>query len=125
MSWRERHADKLGTAGSIVAALCCLGTPALVAFLAAIGAGFLVNDLILLPLLAFSLGLALWGLGKGRRVHGRSGPEGLGWVGALAITGGIFVGGWLVAIGSTLLVGATIWNVLARRSCETSRILAR
>jgi mercuric ion transport protein len=116
----ERHSDKLGTGGSLFAALCCLGTPAILAFLAAIGAGFLVNDLILLPLLAVSLFVALWGLEKGREVHGDKRPLWLGTLSAMLIPAGIFVGAWLVAAGAILLITASVWNVVARRRCETA-----
>lgn len=118
MGFFERQADKLGTGGSLFAALCCLGTPAILAFLAAIGAGFLVNDLVLLPLLALSLLVALWGLEKGREVHGDGRPLRLGTLGALLLPAGIFVGAWLVAVGAVLLTGASLWNVAARRRCE-------
>lgn len=118
MNFLERHADSLGTGGSLFTALCCLGTPAILAFLAAIGAGFLVNDLILLPLLALSLFVALWGLEKGGEVHGDRRPLRLGVSGALLIPAGIFVGAWLVAVGAVLLITASIWNVTARRRCE-------
>jgi mercuric ion transport protein len=116
----ERNADKLGTGGSLFAALCCLGTPAILAFLAAVGAGFLVNDPFLLPLLAVSLLVALWGLEKGREVHGDRRPLRTGTAGALLIPVGIFAGAWLVAVGAALLTGASIWNVAARRRCEVS-----
>ncbi len=119
MTFLERHADKLGTGGSLFAALCCLGTPAILAFLAAIGAGFLVNDLLLLPLLALSLLVSLWGLEKGREVHRNPGPLRLGTLGAVLIPAGIFLGAWLVALGAVLLIAATVWNVVARRRCET------
>jgi mercuric ion transport protein len=56
---RARFADAAGAAGSIFAALCCAGVPAVVGALTAGGLGFLVNDLILLPLLALSVGVAL------------------------------------------------------------------
>ncbi len=118
MKFFERNADTLGTGGSLFAALCCLGTPAILAFLAAIGAGFLINDLILLPLLALSLLIAVWGLEKGREVHGDKRPLRLGTSGALLLPAGIFVGAWMVAIGAALLIGASIWNVAARRRCE-------
>lgn len=91
----------------------------MLAFLAAIGAGFLVNDLILLPLLALSLFVALWGLEKGREVHGDGRPLLLAASGALLVPTGLFLGAWMVAIGSVLLIGATIWNVVARRHCAS------
>jgi mercuric ion transport protein len=45
----KRHLDKIGVGGSLFAALCCLGFPALVSILSAIGLGFLINDDILRP----------------------------------------------------------------------------
>ena len=36
--------------------LCCAGSPIVLAFLAGIGLGFLINDFILYPLLFISLG---------------------------------------------------------------------
>ena len=52
------HADKWGPIGSILATLCCLGVAPLLGALTALGLGFLINDLILLPLLLFFLGSA-------------------------------------------------------------------
>lgn len=119
MSFFQRHSDKLGTGGSLLAALCCLGTPAIVAFLTSVGAGFLINDLILLPLLAVSLFAALWGLEKGREAHRNPGPLQLGTAGAVLIPAGIFAGAWLVTFGAALLIIASVWNVVALRRCET------
>jgi len=42
-SFWKKHTDKVGIAGSIFAALCCLGFPALLSILSAIGLGFLIN----------------------------------------------------------------------------------
>jgi hypothetical protein len=39
----KRHLDKIGVGGSLFAALCCLGFPALLSILSAIGLGFLIN----------------------------------------------------------------------------------
>jgi len=36
----------IGVAGATVSALCCLGTPAVVSLLAALGLGFLINDAV-------------------------------------------------------------------------------
>jgi hypothetical protein len=49
----KRNLDKIGIGGSVFAALCCLGFPALLSILSVIGLGFIVNDTILLPLLLF------------------------------------------------------------------------
>jgi mercuric ion transport protein len=45
--------DKIGVGGSLFAALCCLGFPALVSILSAIGLGFLINDDIPRPMMIF------------------------------------------------------------------------
>ncbi len=64
-----RHLDKLGIAGSLIAALCCLGVPAVIAVASALGLGFLINDATLLPLLILFLLVLLWGLWLGLRHH--------------------------------------------------------
>jgi mercuric ion transport protein len=66
----KRHLDKLGIGGALFAALCCLGFPALVSIVSAIGLGFLINDTILMPLLGISLLVTLAGLYLGVRHHG-------------------------------------------------------
>jgi mercuric ion transport protein len=66
----KRHLDKIGIGGSLFAALCCLGFPALLSVLSAIGLGFLINDAILLPLLVVFLLVTLAGLALGMRHHG-------------------------------------------------------
>ena len=57
----QTHADKIGIVGASVAALCCLGIPAVLSSVAALGLSFLINDAILAPLLASSL--LLWQTG--------------------------------------------------------------
>jgi hypothetical protein len=54
--------------------LCCLGFPALVGFLSALGAGFLLNDRYLEPLLAGTLLLTLLIVGLHLRRHHQPGP---------------------------------------------------
>jgi hypothetical protein len=66
----KRHLDKIGVGGSLFAALCCLGFPALFSILSAIGLGFLINDDILRPLLIAFLLVAILGLVLGMRHHG-------------------------------------------------------
>jgi mercuric ion transport protein len=108
------RAALFGSLGSAFAALCCAGVPAVVGALSAAGLGFLVNDLILLPLLVLSLGLALWGLGRGVARHGLRGVLVLGWVGAMLMAAGIFFRP-LVYVGAAAMIGAALWNALALR----------
>ncbi len=112
--WR-RHLDKIGVGGSIFAALCCLGFPALLALLAAIGLGFLINDAVLIPLLVIFLGVTLWGLYLGVHHHRKWSALALGVVGAVLTLGSIWFGSGLVAgIGIAALIAASVLNVALR-----------
>lgn len=104
------HADKWGPLGSIFAALCCLGVAPAIGALSAAGLGFLVNDLILIPLLALFLGVTIWALRRDRHRHARAGPERMAWVAALLTVGGLWVSGVVVGLGLLLLVAASVWN---------------
>ena len=113
-------ADSAGAAGAIIAALCCAGTPLIVGALAAMGLTFLRTDAILWPLMLISLGVALWGFWRGRAVHRKTGPLAVGVIGALSLACGVIVVHGAPAMtmiygGAVLLVGATIWNMFARR----------
>src|SRR5262249_24928856 len=59
------HLDKIGVDGWLFAALCCVGFPALVSILPAVGLGFLVNHDMLRPLLIVFLLVAFLGLTLG------------------------------------------------------------
>lgn len=125
----ERVADGAGVAGAVFAALCCAGTPVVVSVVSALGLGFLRTDRILWPLMLASLLVALWGLGRGRRMHRSAGPLVLGIPGAVALTAGvIFVHGFpareLIAAGAVSLVCAMIWNRVARRGCGAPGLAA-
>lgn len=110
------HADKWGPIGSIIAALCCLGVAPLLAALTAIGLGFLIHDLILIPFLALFLGISIWALHRDRRRHGSRRPEAVATAAAILTLGGLFVSPAVVAAGLILLVAASVWNwVLIRR----------
>ncbi|MBI3243277.1 MAG: MerC domain-containing protein [Chloroflexi bacterium] len=67
----------LGAVSSIFVALCCLGVPAVIAALSAIGAGFLINDAILAPLLVVALGITVAGSFFTFRQHHNLWPLGL------------------------------------------------
>lgn len=47
------------TLGAAFAAACCLGVTAVLSLLTAIGAGFLINDAVLIPLYVAFLALSL------------------------------------------------------------------
>lgn len=66
------HLDRVGIIGATIAALCCLGLPAILSVLTAIGLGFIVNDAVLAPLLIVSLALIVWALVRGFRRHGNA-----------------------------------------------------
>lgn len=117
-----RIADSGGVLGAVVAALCCAGTPFIIAGLSAVGLGFLRNDAILWPLMFLSLAVALWGFWAGRRVHGLAGPSVLAVFGATALVAGVvFIHGFpalqVIWAGVVALLSATLWNVWARRRC--------
>lgn len=114
-SWK-RHLDKVGILGSLFAALCCLGFPALVSIVSAIGLGFLIKDAVLVPLLIASLIIALVGLFLGMRHHHRPWALILGGIGAMLtfIGVGIRPSGLVAGIGIAGLIVASVLNVWLR-----------
>ncbi len=105
--------DKLGFLGTLFASLCCLGVSIVIAPLTAIGLGFLINDLILLPLVLIFLLITLWGLYTGRKHHGVGPPFLLGIFAAVFLIPSFFVNIYLSFFLLTLLLVATIWNTVA------------
>jgi hypothetical protein len=109
----HRHLDKLGAGGSLFTALCCLGFPAVVSLVSAMGLGFVLNDKILIPLLVGFLLLTLAGLALGMRHHRRPWALLLG-VASAALTFGfiaIHTNQVLAGIGVAGLIGASVLNV--------------
>lgn len=113
----------MSSLGSISVGACCLGLTPIIAALTAIGAGFLINDAILIPLLLVFLGLSVWSLSSSGKRHGQNGPLYLG-IGSSIIA---FVGLWLFApisyAGFAGLMGASVWDLVMVRkqspSCAT------
>ncbi|MEH6630729.1 MAG: mercury resistance system transport protein MerF [Halopseudomonas aestusnigri] len=60
---------KIGIAGSVLTAICCV-TPLLVILFGALGVGAMVAylDMILLPMLAVFLGIAGYGYWRGKQI---------------------------------------------------------
>lgn len=96
--------------GSAFAAACCLGATAVLSALSAIGAGFLINDAILLPAYAALLALSLWLLYRSTRAHGDLRPFWLGVAGCVAAFAGLFVGAAVVVAGLAVMVSASVWD---------------
>lgn len=111
------HIDKAGVLGAAFTALCCLGIPAVLSIVSAVGLGFLINDAILLPLLILSLVVTLWGLFPGWRRHGSAAPLTLAGIASAGLLIFIFVlrsrPFALASIG--MLVGVSIANAALLR----------
>ncbi len=108
----KRHLDKIGVGGSLFAALCCLGFPALLAIVSAVGLGFLIHDAVLIPMLVAFLALTLYGLYQGMRRHGRRQALGVGMVASLVLFASIWIGSSIAAgIGMTALIASSLLNV--------------
>jgi mercuric ion transport protein len=114
-------ADGAGVVGALFAALCCAGIPVLVGGLSAVGLSFLRTDSILLPLLVTSLVLALWGLMRGRDVHGTAGPFLLGALAGLSLLLAVRGFHWLLWPATIALLLALAWNILWRRRLRDPR----
>lgn len=117
---RSQFTDVAGAFGAIVAALCCAGTPLIVAALAAVGLSAVRKDAILWPIMVVSLAVAIWGYWQGHRMHGAWSPLIVGIVGAVSLALGVIVVHGFPAMqmiygGAILLVTATAWNIVARR----------
>lgn len=111
-SFWKRHLDKIGVGGSLFAALCCLGFPALLAILSAAGLGFLIHDAVLIPVLVVFLALTLYGLYHGMRRHGRRQALGIGVVASLILFTSIWFGSSIAAgIGVAALMLSSLLNV--------------
>lgn len=104
-----------GTAGAGVATLCCLSVAPVVGLISALGLGFLLTDLVLIPLLLVSLGVVLWGLWAGARLHGRRTPLGLGLVAAPLAVVGVYLWPRAAYLGLAGVIGAALWNLIEGR----------
>src|SRR5258708_25014196 len=72
--WMRGGGSGLAALAALFTTLCCLGFPALVGLLSVVGAGFLLSDRYLEPLLAATLLLTLLIAGLHLRQHHQPGP---------------------------------------------------
>ena len=110
----------MGGLGAILAALCCAGTPFIVAALAATGLTAMRKDAILWPIMLVSLAVAIWGYRDGYRMHRTPAPIIVGTVGALSLALGVIVVHGFPAMqmiygGAMLLVAATALNIVGMK----------
>jgi len=103
--------NSLGVGGIVATALCCLGLPALIGFLTAIGLGFLINDFILFPLLALFLGIKLYSSYKNKLKHKNNIPFILSIIGAIMIFPSLFISIVLGYVIVGVLLFSAIWDV--------------
>lgn len=120
---RANLTDVAGGLGAILAALCCAGTPLIIAALAATGLTAMRKDAILWPIMLVSLAVAILGYWQGYRMHRTRAPMIVGTVGAFSLALGVIVVHGFPAMqmiygGAMLLVAATVWNIVARRRCR-------
>ncbi|HEX9667509.1 MAG TPA: MerC domain-containing protein [Thermodesulfobacteriota bacterium] len=108
----------ISSLGSIFAALCCIGTPALLAFLSSIGVGFLINDKILIPLLVVFLGISIGSVYKSSKFHGRKGSLILVIISAIVVFAAIWFSKLLVYIGLVGLIAASVWDIYLQKACK-------
>ena len=120
---RAQLTDVAGTFGAIVAALCCAGTPFIIAAVAAVGLSAVRKDAILWPVMLGSLVVAIWGFWRGYRIHRAWTPLVAGIVGAVSLAVGVIVVHGFPAMpmiygGAILLIAASVWNIAVRTRCR-------
>ena len=145
--WMRGGESTLAALAALFTTLCCLGFPALVGFLSALGTGFLLTDRYLEPLLAATLLLTLLIAGLHLRQHHQVGP----FILSLVASGSVFfaiygigllphaAGGdhmadamaapptWslVLAYGAILvLLGAQVWDLWLFRRCVRSSLVS-
>jgi mercuric ion transport protein len=108
-----------GPTGSVLAGACCLGFAPFLAALSAIGAGFLINDLILIPIFVLFLGITLWGLYSSMKRHKNTAPLILGAASAVVAFAALWLFTPLSYLALATLFAASVWDmVLLRQSSQ-------
>lgn len=111
----SRFLQSLGFLGSLFAAACCLGISFLISGVTAIGAGFLIRDRYLLPILALFLLVSIVGTVLSMRRHRRKTPLVVSIAGAVVTFSGILLWPPAAYAGIGLLLVASILDLLAAR----------
>lgn len=106
--------------GAGFAGACCLGVPAALSVLTAIGASFLINDAFLIPLYFGLLALSVWLLYTSTRSHGNLTPFWTGLAGALVAFASLWIHPALVYAGLAVLISGSVWDFWNRRRARAS-----
>lgn len=104
------------TLGATFAAACCAGASWALAALTAVGAGFLINDAVLIPLFVALLGLSLWLLLRSARAHRNLRPFYAAGTGALAALIGLWSSTIVLFAGLGVIVASSLWDYLGARA---------
>ncbi len=100
---------------------CCLGFAPFLAGLSAIGAGFLINDLILIPLFVVFLGITVWLLWESRKRHKQTAPLFLAAAGAIVAFAALWFFAPLSYAGLAALFAASIWDGIVSHQHRQAR----
>lgn len=111
----------LGSTGAGIAGLCCAGFPLLLAGITGIGLGFIINDLILFPILFIALGFMFHSLYYNKKKHLSTIPIYIGILSTLLLLIGIFVTP-IIWIGIIGLFIASIWDYKLIKNCKNCKI---
>lgn len=103
-------------AGAGFAGACCLGVTGALSVLSAVGAGFLINDAVLIPLYLGLLALSVWLLHSSTRSHGNLTPFWAGLAGAVVAFVALWILPALVYAGFAVLIASSVWNYRLRRN---------
>ena len=112
--------DVIAPSGSTFFGLCCIGSPAILAFLSAIGLGFLNSEFVIQPLLWSFIILTGYSLVKSKKGHGRKEPLtifGIS-VAVVAVTIWFTTIGFLIGIGG--IITSTVLNIVYQKRCANA-----
>jgi len=105
-----------GLFGTSFAAACCLGATAALSVLSVIGAGFLINDAVLIPAFLLLVGLSLALLHRSARAHRNLRPFWFGLAGGVIAFVSLWISPVLVVAGLAACVAASFWDFFGARA---------
>lgn len=85
----------------------------------AVGAGFLINDAVLIPLFVALLGLSLWLLFRSARAHRNLRPVYLAGAGALSALIGLWTSAIVLFAGLGVIVASSLSDYLGARNAPS------